>query len=176
MKSLNFICVLGLTVGLVIFFLVPGGFAHDGYGMHHNMWEDRYERGSQWSYCPYCGSRFTDRDKNERVPGYGMRQDHWSRRGHGMGPGMMGPGYRQGYNYPENRHAYRDAEPLEIEDAREIVKNMLKESRNPNLKIGAIEEKETIFVVNIITKKGDVLVDRVQVHKESGMMRSEYQQ
>ena len=50
---------------------------------------------------------------------------------------------------------------------------MLRQSRNPNLKPGDIEEKERYFVVDILTNDGS-LVDKMQVDKETGMMRSIY--
>jgi len=41
------------------------------------------------------------------------------------------------------------------------------------LKQGEIEEKEGFFVVDILTKEGS-LVDKIQIDKETGMMRSTY--
>jgi hypothetical protein len=86
---------------------------------------------------------------------------------------MMGPGYDRRYGYPGDRRYRPDRKPLEKEEAKEQVEDMLKRSRNPNLKPGAIEEEEDSYIVDILTKDGS-LVDKMQVHKETGMMRSVY--
>ncbi len=46
-------------------------------------------------------------------------------------------------------------------------------TRNPNLKIGKITEKDTGFEAEILTKNDD-LVDKVLVDKNTGWMRSIY--
>jgi hypothetical protein len=132
-----------------------------------------------WSYCPYCGGNLRDRGDADQYRGYGRHYDRWGRGGYGMGPGMMGPGHRPWHGYPEDRGGYRDRdvrekqEPLEKKEARTIVSDMLDRSRNPNLKVGEIEEKETHFVVDVVTQGGS-LVDKLQVDKQSGRMRSAY--
>ena len=45
--------------------------------------------------------------------------------------------------------------------------------RNPNLKLGKIEEKGNNYQVNIETKEGS-LVDKLLVDKNTGWMRSAY--
>jgi hypothetical protein len=97
-------------------------------------------------------------------PGYGRQ---------GMGPGMMGPGYGRPYNNWNDRGYRRNSEPLEKKDARNEVEDMLKESGNPNLKLGDVEENERNYVVDILTQDGS-LVDKMQVDKDTGMMRSIY--
>jgi hypothetical protein len=98
-------------------------------------------------------------------PGYGY--------GYGMGPGMMGPGY--GWQYgpgygPQNEQPQK---PLDKEQAKQQVENYLKSTRNPNLKLGKIEEKGNDYVVDIETKGGS-LVDKLLVSKDTGWMRSAY--
>ncbi len=46
--------------------------------------------------------------------------------------------------------------------------------RNPNLKVGKIEDKGNTFEAEIVTKKEDSLVDRIAVDKYTGWMRSVY--
>ena len=45
-----------------------------------------------------------------------------------------------------------------------LVDDMLGKSRNPNLKLGDVEGKEKIFVVDILTKDGS-LADKMQLDK-----------
>lgn len=64
--------------------------------------------------------------------------------------------------------------PVTGEDqAAGLVREMLLESRNPNLKIGKVTDKGPFFEVEILTRS-DALVDIMQVDKESGQMRSAY--
>jgi hypothetical protein len=107
-----------------------------------------------------------------------MERGYYSR--HGMGPGMMGPGY---YDYrgmgpgmmgPGYERDYRRYEkPLNKEEAKQAVEKMIEISRNPNLKTGKIEDIERFFVVEVLTQE-DSLVDKVQVDKDTGLMRSIY--
>lgn len=50
---------------------------------------------------------------------------------------------------------------------------MLRQSHNPNLKSGDVEEKDRYFAVDILTNDG-LLVDKMPIDKETGMMRSTY--
>ena len=95
--------------------------------------------------------------------GYGPMQRGWQG-DQGYAPGR-GPGY--GYQGPE--------EPLDKEGARGIVERYLSSSRNPNLKVGEIEEKDDVFEAEIVTRKGGDLVDRVQIDRQTGWMRSVYE-
>jgi hypothetical protein len=89
--------------------------------------------------------------------------------GYGMGPGMMGPGY-QGYG-PQ----YRGSQgPLQEKDVKALLDNYVQSTRNPNLKVGKITEKDTYFEGEILTKN-NALVDKVLVDKNTGWMRSIYQ-
>jgi hypothetical protein len=156
------IIIGALSLGLVGF--STDGFAQRGYGMHHGMREWGSEYGPQsgygpqgdWNYCPYCGRNFHGRG------------------GYGMGPGMMGPGPGYGYGSPYGRdYGYRQQKPLDEKEAKQLVQEFLDTSRNPNLKIGGIEDKGPNFVVDIVTKE-DSLVDKVAVNKDSGWIRSIY--
>jgi hypothetical protein len=79
----------------------------------------------------------------------------------------MGPGYGYGtpYRIPE--------EPLESEDAKAVVEEYIGYGRNPNLKVGEIEDKGPVFQVEIVTKDGS-LVDKLAVHKRMGWVHSIY--
>jgi hypothetical protein len=132
----------------------PGAVnAHGGYGGHHGDYG--YEQRGDWNYCPYCGSNFR------------------SQGGSGMGPGMMGPGYGHRYDDPRRPYDRQRREPLKKENVKAILENQLSYSRNPNLKVGKIEDKGFYFEAEITTKDGS-LVDKLQVDKETGRMRSIY--
>jgi hypothetical protein len=53
------------------------------------------------------------------------------------------------------------------------VEIYLRSSRNPNLKIGEVEDKGPVFEVEIVTKE-DSLVDKLVVNKETGWIGSIY--
>jgi hypothetical protein len=140
--------------------------AQMGYGRHHGPeWGTGYGHRGNWNYCPYCGSSF----RGEGRYGYGMSPEM---HGYGMGPGMMGP---YGYRYEERRGPYygQPREPLKEEDAKNRIENMLEYSRNPNLKVGKIQDKGDYFEAEITTNDGS-LVDKLLVDKDTGRMRSVY--
>jgi zinc resistance-associated protein len=93
--------------------------------------------------------------------------------GRGMGPGMMGGGYgpQHGPQYPPQYQ--QPPKPLEERDARAILENYLNSMKNPNLKLGKIEDKGNAFEAEIQTKDGS-LVDKILVDKNSRWMRSVY--
>jgi hypothetical protein len=62
---------------------------------------------------------------------------------------------------------------MEEKDAKELVENYLESTRNPNLKLGKIEDKGEGFEADILTKDGS-LVDKMLVDKRTGWMRSVY--
>ena len=121
-------------------------------------------------------------------PGYGMGPGMIGP-GYGMGPGMMGPGYRMGpgmmgpgwaremnpsFSDRENpQHMSRQMGPLEKKDAAEIVDNYIQSTRNPNLKVGKIEDSGNAFKAQIVTKDNS-LVEEVLIDKRSGYMRPAY--
>ena len=97
--------------------------------------------------------------------------------GYGMGPGMMGYGYgpQYGQQYgPGYAPQYQQPQkPLNENQAKQLVENYLQATRNPNLKLGKIEDKGNAFEANIVTKDGS-LVNKVLVDKNTGWMRSAY--
>jgi hypothetical protein len=93
--------------------------------------------------------------------------------GYGMGPGMMGYGYGPQYG-PQYAPQYQQPQkPLNKNQAKELVENYLQATRNPNLKLGKIEDKGYAFEANIVTKDGS-LVNKVLVDKNTGWMQSAY--
>jgi hypothetical protein len=62
---------------------------------------------------------------------------------------------------------------LEEMDARMILENYLKSTRNPHLKLGEIEDKGGVFEAELLTKD-DSRVDKIAVDKSTGWMRSVY--
>jgi hypothetical protein len=108
-------------------------------------------------------------------PGYGY--------GHGMmGPGMMGPGWGYGPGMmgrdwgrgPQYGPQYQQPrKPLEEKDVKGMLENYLRSTRNPNLKLGSIEDKGSYFEAEIVTKDGS-LADKIAVDKTTGWMRSIY--
>lgn len=100
------------------------------------------------------------------------------RGGYGMGPGMMGqggygmmgPGTGQSYG-PQYQGKQK---PLTEKDAKGILENYLKANRNPNLKLGKVEDKGNAFEAKIVTKKEGALVDKIAIDKKTGWMRSVY--
>jgi len=108
--------------------------------------------------------------------GYG-RGDGYGRgygRGYGMGPGMMGDyGYGRGYGRGSGRQAPSTVKPLDAKEAEAMMKDYLKASRNPNLKLGKIKDAGNDFEAEIRTRN-NVLVDRVLIDKNTGYIRSAY--
>lgn len=90
--------------------------------------------------------------------------------GYGMGPGMMGGyGTRPGYGpqYPPS------GKSIDMKEAKAMMSDYLKSSRNPNLKLGKIKDTGTAFEAEIRTKN-NALVDRIVIDKSTGYMRSAY--
>ena len=103
--------------------------------------------------------------------GPGMMYPRYGYGGYGVGPGMMGYGYGMGPGYGGR---YRQSEkPLDKDQAKEEVEDYLNAARNPNLKIGEIQEKGNDYEVNIVTKDGS-LVNKLLVNKDTGWMRPAY--
>ena len=94
--------------------------------------------------------------------------------GYGMGPGMMG-GYGSGYGMGRGygRQSQTTGKPIDAKEAEAMMKDYLKSSRNPNLKLGKIKDVGSVFEAEIVTKNND-LVDRVHIDKATGNIRSAY--
>jgi cytochrome c553 len=126
--------------------------------------------GPQWSgtrgYGPGPG-----------MGGYGMgpgMMGYGGYGGYGMGPGMMGPGYGYG-GYGGYGPQYQSREkPVTEKEAKTMLENYLKSTRNPNLKLGKIKSEEHYFEADIVTKKNNSLVDKILVDKSTGWMHSVY--
>jgi hypothetical protein len=111
--------------------------------------------------------------------GYGghmMGQGYGGYGGHMMGPGyggygghMMGPGSGKPC-WGDAAGAY-EGKTLTEKDANSIVLNYI--GRNPNLKVGKIEDKETKFEAEVLTKD-DSLVTRLSIDKTTGWVRPLY--
>jgi hypothetical protein len=103
-------------------------------------------------------------------PGYGY--------GYGMGPGMMGrPAYQGGYGPqygpPAGSQYQQEGKPLTEKDVKAMVENYIQSTRNPNLKLGKITDKDHYFEAEVLTKD-NALVDKILVDKQTGWMRSIY--
>jgi hypothetical protein len=104
--------------------------------------------------------------------GRGMMGDYG---GYGMGPGMMGGygsgGYGMGRGY--GRQSQSTGKSIDAKEAEAMMKDYLKSTRNPNLKLGNIKDAGGAFEAEILTKNND-LVDRVHIDKATGNIRSAY--
>ena len=90
--------------------------------------------------------------------------------GYGMGPGY---GMRPGYGGQYAPSYQKPSKPLDEQQARQEVEKYLKSTRNPNLKVGKIEDKGNQFEVTVETNEGS-LVDKILVEKNTGRMKSAY--
>jgi hypothetical protein len=168
MKTLHVFLALALVAGLFGLAMPSPAAAQYGYDMHHGLQARATgdDRGG-WNYCPYCGNRLHD----DYGMGPGMMDPYYDERG--MGYGMMGPGYGR---HHDDRYEgrYRDSGGIRNKkEAAQTVKDMLHRSRNPNLKVGDVKDKGDFFVADIVTRDGS-LVDKIEVDKETGRMRSAY--
>jgi hypothetical protein len=189
--------LLATTAVLVLMLGICAGYAQP---MGPGMMGPGYGYGpspeENWNYCPYCGNYIGPgygMGPGMMGPGYGYgmgpgmmgrgyggygMMGHMMGRGYGgygMGPGMMGPGYGYGYGpqYGYGRQSQQPAKPLDEAQVKQEVENYLKSTRNPNLKMGKIEDKGNEYEVGIETKDGS-LVNKILVNKETGWMRSAY--
>ena len=94
-------------------------------------------------------------------------------RGWGMGPGMMGGYYGSGKDRGYRRQFRATGKPIGVKEAEAMMKDYLKSSRNPNLKLGKIKDMGSSFEAEILTKNND-LVDKVHINKATGHIRSAY--
>ena len=106
--------------------------------------------------------------------GYGMGSGMMGS-GSGMGQGMMGSDNGNGRQYgPQYGRQYQQLQkPLNRDQAKQEAENYLRSMRNPNLKLGRIQEKSNGYEINIVTKDGS-LVNKILVDKNTGGMRSAY--
>jgi hypothetical protein len=170
--------LLATTAVMVLALGVWTGYAQMGPGMMGPGYGAGPSPGQNYNYCPYCG--------NYVGPGYGMGPGMMGPGyGYGMGPGMMGggyggygmmgPGYGYGYG-PQYGYGQQYGQPSKLlseDQVRQEVENYLRSTRNPNLKMGKIEDKGNDYEVNIETKDGS-LANKILVNKDTGWMRSAY--
>lgn len=106
----------------------------------------------------------------DRGYGYGMSGGMMGDRGygHGMGGGMMGG---RGYGYGQSYAA--PGKPLEMKDAKVIMEDYVKSTRNPNLKLGKIKDRGYSYEAEVVTKS-NALVDKILINKQTGRMSSAY--
>ena len=171
-KEMKKTLLLAITAVLVLLLGVGMGYAHMGSGYGPGP-----SSGQNYNYRPYCS--------NYSGPGYGMGPGMMGYGygmgpgmmgpGYGMGPGMMGPGYGYGYGpqYGYGQQYRQPSKPLSEDQAKQEVENYLSSTRNPNLKMGKIEDKGNDYQVNIETKDGS-LVNKILISKDTGWMRSAY--
>jgi hypothetical protein len=93
--------------------------------------------------------------------------------GYSRGPGMMGGNYGYGMGRGYGRQYQSTGKPINAKEAEAMMKDYLKSSKNPNLKLGKIKDIGNGFEVEILTKK-NALVDKVIIDKETGYIRSAY--
>lgn len=98
--------------------------------------------------------------------GYGMGPGMMGGYGSGMGLGMMG-GYGSGYGMGRGygRYSQSTGKTIDAKEAESMMKEYLKSTRNPNLKIGEIKDAGGAFEAEILTKKDD-LVDRILIDRQ----------
>jgi hypothetical protein len=160
MRRLMLAATLVLVMGLTLFPM--NGEAQMGRGMIGGGTIGSQGGYGQGNYCPYCGSYIG--------PGYGMGPGMMYGRP-GMGPGMM---YRDWDRSPQYGPQFQQPQKsLEVKDVKEMLDNYLKSTRNPNLKLGNIEDKGVYFEAEILTKDNS-LADKIAVDKTTGWMRSIY--
>jgi hypothetical protein len=108
--------------------------------------------------------------------GYGYSRESSIMGGHGsgMGPGMMG-GYGSGYGMGRSyeRQSQSTGKSIDAKEAEAMMKDYLKATKNPNLKLGKIKDAGGAFEAEILTKKND-LIYRVHIDKATGHIRSAY--
>ena len=189
--------LLAITAVLVLLLGAGMGYAHMWSGMMGPGYGPGPYPGQNYNYCPYRGNYMGPGygmgpgmmgggygAYGMMGPGYGMGPGMMGPGyggygmmgpGYEMGPGMMGPGY--GYRYAP-RYGYgpqhrQPSKPLSEDQAKQEVENYLSSTRNPNLKMGKIEDEGNNYEVNIETKDGS-LVNKILVDKDTGYMRSAY--
>jgi hypothetical protein len=165
------VLVLALVIGLTFYAAEGKAQMGPGYGYGYGMGPGMMGGG----YGGYGGYGM---GPGMMGPGYGygmgpgmMGRGYGGYGGYGMGPGMMGPGYGYGYGYGPQYQ--QPQQPLDEKDAKAKLENYLASTRNPNLKLGKIEDKGNAFEADIVTKDGSI-VDKILVDKNTGWMRSAY--
>lgn len=134
----------GSIIVLTILLAVPVIYAQQS-GWGCPWMSGRYQQGQGGWYCPWMGG--------------------------GMGYGTV-PG-AQGQNQQQYAPGQTPGKPLTREQAKALVENYLKNTNNPNLKLGSLTDKQDVFEADIVTKDGS-LADKILVNKDTGWFRSAY--
>ena len=103
------------------------------------------------------------------MTGYGMMGDGM------MGQGMMGHGYHGqmpmmgGYGHGQMQPLRRD---LTADEVMHMMEHRVAWGGNPNLKVGAVTEKDgDVIEVEIVTKEGS-LVQKLAIDRHTGRMQT----
>lgn len=117
--------------------------------------------GQPIAHCPHCG---------KPMGPMGV----WFGRGPGiMGRAMTGP-TMMGAGYPSFGPGHQPLiKSLEEKDVKAMMESYIQATRNPNLKLGKIMDKDAYFEAEILTKN-NVLVDKIMVDKQTAWTRSVY--
>jgi hypothetical protein len=156
-----------------------GSYMGPGYGMGPGMMGRGYSgygMGPGMMGRGYSGYGMGPGMMGRGYGGYGMGPGMMGRGygGYGMGPGMMGPQYGPQYGPGYQGPQYQPQQkPMDEQDAKSLLENYLQSTRNPNLRLGKIEDKGNAFEAEIQTKDGS-LVDKILVDKRTGWMHSVY--
>jgi len=169
MKKIILLLVVTVFIGVALYSVDGNAQMGQGYGPGYGMGPGMMGQG----YGPGYGMGPGMMGQGYGY-GYGMGPGMMGQ-GYGPGYGMMGPGYGYGQQYGRQygRQYQQPQNPLDKDQAKQQVENYLSSMRNPNLKLGKIEEKGNNYQVNIETKDGS-LVDKLLVDKNTGWMRSAY--
>jgi len=164
MKKTVSALIAALIVGVALYPVAGGAQMGRGYGPGGNDGGPGYSYGMgpgmMGGYGPGYG--MGPGMMGGYGPGYGMGPGMMG--GYGPGYGMMGPGYGYGYGrqyYGPQNGGREMPQPLDREQARQEVEGYLSALRNPNLKVGNIDEKGDDYQVDIVTKDGS-LVDKIR--------------
>ena len=122
---------------------------------------------SGYKYCPYCGRSLGGEHRTMK----GSTHGGWA--GGPYRPGASGGGEA---DYPDYR--FRVLRPVhgpqDITEAEEMMERLVASTNNPNLKVGRVEDKKSVYEGRIVTKEGENLVDILHIDKRTGRVRSLY--
>ena len=101
----------------------------------------------------------------------GSDYGHMNYRGNMMDYNARGYGVDQGYCGSATTESRVD---LTEKDAEELIAYRFTRN-NPNLKVGKVKSTEDGFEVQVVTRKGSALVDRLLVEKDTGRIYRVYE-
>jgi len=89
-----------------------------------------------------------------------------------MGPGMMGQGYGPGMMYAPGLYGRQGNLNLSTDDVKNYLERMIAAQGNPRLIVGEVSEKDANTIeADIVTREGNVLVQRFSVERQTGFYR-----